>query len=58
MIDDPQHLSLHVFTSLWQSRAIWLAARLRLTDGIGGRPTPAAVATVTGTQGGNLHATR
>ncbi|MQA72742.1 MAG: methyltransferase [Solirubrobacterales bacterium] len=47
---DPQELIRRVLFSFWLSRAVWLAARLRLADAIGAGPTPTAeIARLSGT---------
>jgi hypothetical protein len=46
---DPQEFSMRLVTGFWLSRAVWLAARLRLADAVGAGPaTPDEVAEATG----------
>jgi hypothetical protein len=42
MRDDPQEFAVRVRTGLWLSRAVWLAAHLRLPDLVGAGPASAA----------------
>lgn len=46
----PQAAIMHVVAGYWLSRAVYLAARLKLADALGERATPAALAAATSTR--------
>jgi SAM-dependent methyltransferase len=46
----PQAAIMHVVAGYWLSRAVYLAARLKLADALGARATLAALAAATGTR--------
>jgi hypothetical protein len=45
----PQEAIMQIIADYWRSRAVYLAARIKLADGVGNaRPTLAALAAATG----------